>query len=60
MAILYPFAITPNKDYAIFRHAYNMDTGEENVDLLFIAKNVPSSNISSGNVLTLKINHYKI
>ena len=51
---------TIGKDYAIFRHAYNLGTGEHIVDLMFIAKKVPSSNILNNNLLTLFINHYKL
>ena len=45
------------KDYAIFRHAYNVNTGEEIIDLMFIAKKVPHSGTSN---LVLKANHYKL
>ena len=48
-----------NKDYAFFRHAYNLRTGEEIVDLLFIAKKVPSDKITNNNLI-LEINHYKL
>ena len=47
------------KDYAFFRHSLNLMTGEENVDLLFIAKKVPSDKITSNN-LNIEINHYKL
>lgn len=48
-------------DYAFFRHAYDFTTKEEIVDLLFIAKAVPSTHISNdGKILTLEINHYKL
>ena len=46
-------------DYAIFRHSYNLNTGEEKSELLFIAKNVPNDNIVS-NELFININHYKL
>ena len=53
--------ISPFYDYAIFRHAYNLRTGEEIVDLMLICKNVPNTTppLSSG-ILTLEINHYKL
>ena len=48
-------------DYAFFRHAYDFTTKEETIDLLFIAKTVPSTHISNdGKILTLEINHYKL
>lgn len=53
--------IPTERDIAIFRHSYNLVTGEELVELMLIAKNVPSSIISgSGKVLTLKLNHYRL
>lgn len=45
-----------NKDYAIFRHAYNTKTHSQSAELLFIAKKVRPSNEQ----VELKINHYKI
>lgn len=47
------------KDLAIFRHALNTQTGEEIVDLLFVAKNIPSG-VSRRNVLNLRINNWKL
>ena len=52
--------ITPGYDYAIFRHAYNLATEEEIIDLLFVAKNVPSTSIMSNVNLIIKLNHYKL
>jgi hypothetical protein len=53
--------IPTNTDLAIFRHAYNLDTNESKVDLLFIAKNIPTSAITnSGKVLELLIHHWKL
>ena len=49
------------KDYAIFRHAVNLNTMEEIVDLVFIAKKVPYTHLAQNNtILTLEINHYKL
>ena len=49
------------KDYAIFRHAVNLDTLEEIVDLVFIAKKVPFDHLTlDKKILTLEINHYKL
>ena len=49
------------KDYAIFRHAVNLDTMEEIVDLVFIAKKVPFDHLTlDKQILTLEINHYKL
>lgn len=55
-------SFTDNLDYAFFRHVYNINTGvEESVELLFIAKKVPNSNLSDSKTkLTLRINHYKL
>lgn len=50
-------------DYAIFRHAYNLDTQEEIVDLILIAKNVPDANVievDGIDTIDIKINHYKL
>ena len=47
-------------DYAFFRHAYNLETGEEIVELLFIAKKVDSDYIDENDKLILKVNHYKL
>lgn len=53
--------IPEDKDLAIFRHSYNLVTGEELVELMFIAKKVPPSVISeNGKTLTLTLNHYKL
>ena len=46
-----------NKDYAIFRHAYNVNTGEEIIDLMLIAKKVQKDDSTN---LVLKVNHYKL
>lgn len=49
------------RDVAIFRHAYNLVTGEETVELMFIAKKIPSSNISPDmKIALLLLNHYKL
>ena len=49
------------KDYAIFRHAVNLYTLEEIVDLVLIAKKVPYDHLTLDNkILTLEINHYKL
>lgn len=48
---------TNGKDYAVFRHAYNVNTGEEIIDLMLIAKKVPHSGTEN---LVLKVNHYKL
>ena len=53
-------SVVHGKDYAIFRHAYDLDSGEETIDLLFIAKNVPNSAIQSGNKIKLCINHWRL
>ena len=45
------------QDYAIFRHAYNISTGEEIIDLMFIAKNVQKEDNTD---LVLNINYYKL
>ena len=49
-----------NIDIAIFRHSYNIDTGEEIVDLMFIVKKVTSEKLESNTKLTLAINHTKL
>lgn len=51
--------VNNGKDYAIFRHAYNIATGEEKVDLMLIAKKVPSGNIED-NIVYMDLNHYKL
>lgn len=48
--------IPTNTDLAIFRHAYNKVTGEEIVDLMFIAKNVTSDKLYNSTTLCLAIN----
>ena len=47
-------------DYAIFRHAYNLMTGEEIVELLFIAKKVPTDAIDNNGDLIIYLNHYQL
>ena len=48
-----------NKDYAIFRHTFDLTTHEEtNVELVFIAKKVQPSNLNS--VVNMVINHWKL
>lgn len=54
-----PIRIIQGYDYAVFRHSFDVSTGREIKDLLFIAKNVPSSSISTGDLI-IKINHYKL
>ncbi len=46
------------KDYAIFRHAFNLDTNEDIVELMFIVEKVPNDNIDSNGYLVLYQNHY--
>lgn len=54
-------AFTLGSDYAIFRHALNLNTMEEIVDLVFIAKKVPFDHLTlDKQILTLEINHYKL
>lgn len=54
------YNITAGMDMAVFRHALNLTTGKvEHVDLMFVAKQIPSSHIL-GNRLALEINHYKL
>ena len=50
------------KDIAIFRKAFDLTNGKVIADdLLFIAKKIPSTNVSQdGLTLTLKLNHYKL
>ena len=50
-------AFVDNKDYAIFRHAYNLKTQEHIVELMFIAKKIPHL---GNNELILRTNHYKL
>ena len=52
--------ISAGYDYAIFRHAYNLVTDEEIIDLLFVAKNVPSTSITNYQSIIIKLNHYKL
>lgn len=50
-----------NKDYAFFRYSFNTITRETTKELLFVAKKVPTANISlDGKTLTLCINHWKL
>ena len=51
--------IQTDKDLAIFRYAYNLETGETIKELMFICKNVPMSAIDN-NTLILKVNHWKL
>ena len=51
--------IQTQKDLAIFRYAYNIETGETIKELMFICKNVPTSAIDN-NTLILKVNHWKL
>lgn len=51
--------IQTDKDLAIFRYAYNIETGETIKELMFICKNVPTSAIDN-NTLILKVNHWKL
>ena len=48
------------RDVAIFRHSYDLDTGEQNVDLMFIARKIPYTHIQDTSRLNLEINHYKL
>lgn len=49
------------KDYAFFRHSYNSGMQEEIVELLFIAKKTPLSQLSlDKKSLGIKINYYKM
>ena len=48
------------RDVAIFRHSYDLDTGEQNVDLMFIARKIPYTHIQNTSRLNLEINHYKL
>ena len=53
--------IQENKDLAIFRHSYNLATGEELVELMFIAKYIPHSAIDQNDkTLILVLNHYRL
>ena len=45
-----------DKDYAIFRHAKNLETGEQFSELMLILKKVPSNSKTT----TVLINHYKL
>lgn len=55
-------AFTQGIDYAFFRHVLNLTTmEEESVELLFIAKKIPSDALSNANKeLTICLNHYKL
>ncbi|MBO7713381.1 MAG: hypothetical protein J6S85_07395 [Methanobrevibacter sp.] len=49
----------PNKDYAIFRHTFDLETNQEtNVDLIFIAKKVQPRALNS--IVDIVINHWKL
>lgn len=56
----YQRGFTRDKDYAIFRHSFNIETKEHIVELMFVAKKVPSSNINSSEILQIELNHYKL
>ena len=48
-----------NKDYAIFRHTFDLETNQEiNVELVMVAKKVQPSSLSS--ILDIVVNHYKL
>lgn len=47
-------------DIAIFKHSYNIETNEEIVELMFIAKKVTIDKLISQNILILAINHYEL
>ena len=47
-------------DIAIFKHSYNLDTNEEIVELMFIAKKITSEKVFNSYTLILAINHYKL
>ena len=53
------FNFVNGNDYAIFRHALDLTTNEEKVDLMFIAKKVQTI-LQTPNFLEIKINHYKL
>ena len=48
------------QDIAIFKHSYNLETDEEIVELMFIAKKVTSSKLVSNTSLILAVNYYKL
>ena len=49
----------PNKDYAIFRHTFDLETNQEtNVDLIFIAKKVQPRALNS--IVDIVANHWKL
>ena len=48
------------RDIAIFRHYYNITTGEQGTELMFIARKIPSDHIQLNGRLNLEINHYKL
>ena len=52
-----PQNIEKDYDYAIFRHSYNLETGDDLVELMFIAKKVPQDNIENGDLILYQ-NHY--
>lgn len=52
--------IPTNTDIAVFRHYYNTVTGEQNAELMFIAKNVTSNKLYDAQTLRLQLNHYKL
>ena len=49
-----------NKDIAIFRRAYNIQTAESYDDLILIAKKIKANISVDGTTLVLRINHYKL
>lgn len=53
-----PLAFDIGYDYAIFRHSFDLETNAELIELMFIAKKVPSDNIDSNGYLVLYQNHY--
>lgn len=52
--------IPTNTDIAIFKHTYNLETNEEIVELMFIAKNVTSDKLLTAHTLGLAVNYYKV
>ena len=52
--------IPTNTDISIFRHTYDLDTNEEIVELMFIAKNVTSDKLLTAHTLRLAVNYYKV
>lgn len=49
-----------DRDIAIFRHYYNINTGEQGTELMFIARKIPSDHVMLNGRLNLEINHYKL